>query len=106
MLAALWALVLAKKEETKILLSDTPEVIMFSTATVLLLFCEICQVVYLGHVRYFLSIAGALLDKEKPIIPDLFASAMASQVTAQTIFFVAGAAIALLTLISAHRLKS
>jgi hypothetical protein len=104
-LASLWALVFAKKDETKIVLSDTPEVAMFVTATVLLLFSGICHVLYLGHVRYFLAVGGTLLDKAKPTIPDLFAPALAGQVSAQVIFFSVGAVIALLTLVSAHRLK-
>jgi hypothetical protein len=104
-LGSLWALVFAKKDETKILLSDTPEVIMFVTATLLLLFSEICHLIYLGHVRYFLAVGSTFLEKENPTIPDLWASPLANQVSAQVVFFGVGALIALLTLISAHRLK-
>ena len=104
-LAALWALVFAKKAEKTIVLADTPEVTMFVTATVLLFFSQLCHLFYLGHVRYFLSVAGAVFDKDKPIIPDLFAVALAGQVHAQVLFFAVGSAIALITLISAHRLK-
>jgi len=50
-LASLWALMFAKTDERTILLADTPEVVMFVTATILLLCSQICHLSYLGHVR-------------------------------------------------------
>jgi hypothetical protein len=105
MLGALWALVIAKRDEARIVLSDRPELIMFVAASALLLASEVFHIFYLEYIRYFFQEAGAVYAHDAPTIPDLFASVLANQFGAQMALSITGVAMAVLTLVSAHRLK-
>jgi hypothetical protein len=101
LLGALWALIIAKKDEANIVLSDRPEMIMFVCGNAMLLASLICHVTYVGQIRNALLLGGRLSDS----IPDIFGSPLEAFFGAQVIFLAVGLTIAVLTLISAHRIK-
>jgi hypothetical protein len=101
---ALFALLIAKKNEARIVLADYPEVIMLSAASVLLLASLACNLTYLELMSESLYLGGHLnLDVKS--MPNIFESAFEQFYTAQIIFLCGGGFAAAITLISAHRLK-
>lgn len=105
LLGALWALLIAKKDEARIVLSDRPEVGMFLCASTLLLLSLLCHLLYAQEITDILSLAGKLAD-EKPSLPDIFNSNINYLFLAQCWFLVGGLVVAVLTLVSAHKLKT
>jgi hypothetical protein len=102
LLGALFALMIAKKDEARIILADYPEVIMFVAASALLLASLACDITYLGVMSDSLYTGGRSGSES---MPDIFGTAFEKFYTAQIIFLVGGVLAAAATLISAHRLK-
>jgi hypothetical protein len=106
---ALFALLIAKKSEARVVFADYPEVIMLSAASALLVTSLACNIIYLGLVSDSLYL-GASLEGQMPAMdhnsmPNIFESAFERFYTAQIIFLCGGAFAAASTLFSAHRLK-
>jgi uncharacterized membrane protein len=99
---ALFALMIAKKDEARIVLSDYPEIIMFVAAGALLAASLGCDVRYLGLMSDSLYTGGRSAGDS---MPDMFGSAFEEFYTAQLVFLCGGLAAAAATLISAHRIK-
>jgi hypothetical protein len=102
-LGALWALMIAKKDEAQIVLSDAPEVIMFCASSALLVISAIFHFTYVEGIAYVFSLAGGI-DGGKSI-PDVFGSGFNNPYQLQLWSLVGGLVVALMTLVSAHRLK-
>src|SRR5437016_4043740 len=60
MLGALWALLIAKKDEANIVLSDWPELLMFGVASLLLLASCAAHFFYVDNIAYIYSLAGSV----------------------------------------------
>jgi len=105
--AALWGLVIAKKDEAAITLGDRPEIALFVTASVLLLTSVLMYHVYIAQITEALRIAGvtALGADAEIDIPDVFDSYYAHLFWYQRRFLIAGAVCGVLTLLSAHHLR-
>ncbi|MBA2646748.1 MAG: hypothetical protein H0U81_08115 [Pyrinomonadaceae bacterium] len=101
----LWGLLLAKKDEAGIVLADHPEICMFVCASFLLMLSLICHTFYLQKITNVYSLAGQLYEKEAPSIPDVFGPNINYLFVSQCWFLVSGVTVALLTFISAHKLK-
>jgi hypothetical protein len=99
---ALFALLIAKKNEARIVLADYPEVIMLSAAIVLLLASLACDITYLGLMSDSLYTGGRSGSKS---MPNIFESTFEEFYMAQIIFLCGGGLAAAATLFSAHRLK-
>jgi hypothetical protein len=99
---ALFALMIAKKDEARIVLSDYPEIIMFVAAVALLASSLGCDMTYLGLMSDTLYTGGSRAGDS---MPDMFGSAFEEFYTAQLVFLCGGLVAAAATLISAHRLK-
>jgi hypothetical protein len=102
-MGALWALIFAKAGEAKLVLSDTPELVMFACANVILVFFHWLRLRYLGSVGYILHLAGK--TSEGKSMPNIFDSPVNSQFDAQYYFLVWACVVAICSLLSAHRLK-
>jgi hypothetical protein len=102
MLGALFALMIAKKDEARIVLTDLPEMIMFLASSVLLLASLGCDITYLRVISESLYIGGRA---EQQSMPDIFSSEFEGFYNAQIGFLCAGVIAAAVTLFSAHRLK-
>jgi hypothetical protein len=103
---ALWGVVIAKEDESGIVFADRQEIIMFSCASLLLLASLLSYIIYSSRVAYIYELAdqtnppGATLmigDFFNPIINNFFGYQITN--------LVFGIAIALVTLISSHKLK-
>jgi hypothetical protein len=104
--AGLWALVLAKKDEAKIVLGDNPELVMFTCANVLLVGSVVSYFVYVQDINYVYEIAGRIEDKGVlKRIPDIFGSKLNRAFQSQLWMLFSGLIITCITLVSAHRLK-
>jgi hypothetical protein len=99
---ALFALMIAKKDEARIVLSDYPEIIMFVAAVASLAASLGCDMKYLGLISDSLYTGGSRAGDS---MPDMFGSAFEEFYTAQLVFLCGGLVAAAATLISAHRLK-
>ena len=103
---ALWVLVIAKKDEGRILLSDPAELTMFIFGNLLLLGSFICHIVYLERIGYIYSLAGGISDQSGlRSFPDVFSTTINNPYRLQLWYLVAGVFVAALTVISAHLLK-
>ena len=102
-LGALWALIIAKKDEAKILLSDWPELVMFTCANALLIASCWYHVYYVENITYVYSLAGGIKDATS--IPDVFSSGINNPYRFQWWTLIGGMGLSALTLFSAHKLK-
>jgi hypothetical protein len=106
---ALFALLIAKRDEARIILADSPEVIMLSAAGMLLLASLACNVTYIGLMSDSLYVGGSLEGLKEGLepksMPNIFGSAFEHFYSAQIIFLCGGIFAAAITLFSAHRLK-
>jgi len=102
-IATLWALIVAKKDEAQLLLSDVPECLMFCTANLLLLISIWFHILYIENVTYIYSLAGGL-EGEKTI-PDILNSGINNPYNFQFWTLSGGILVAALTFLSAHKLK-
>lgn len=127
-IGGLWALIIAKKGEARLVLSDYPEIIMSVSATILLSLSFICHSIYVSEVTEVYYSAGKIANKviegsmesdslmsvvnsknqqDADIkIADIFQRGVNYLFDAQYGFLVAGAINAMLTFISAHKLKN
>jgi hypothetical protein len=103
---ALWALVIAKEDEAGIVLANRPEVVMFVCASALLLTSLLAYAVYTARVSYLYEIAGQpgppgaplrVGDFNNPVVNNFFSYQITN--------LAAGLTAAIVTLISAHKLK-
>lgn len=104
-IGALWASLIAKKNEAGIVLSDYPEIIMFMCASLLLLASLICHSLYLFRVSSVYYIGGKVFHPEAPSLPDIFDPSINNPFVFQYRYLIAGFLIAIFTLFSAHKLK-
>jgi hypothetical protein len=105
-LAALWGLIISKKDETTITLGDVPELLMFVASSLLLLSSFIWHWFFLNDVKAAFALAGRTCsDPEYQCIPDILADTVLHQFVFQNIFLVVGMFVGIATLVSAHKLK-
>jgi hypothetical protein len=103
-LAALCGLVIAKKEDTRISLSDRPEVLMFLVASGSLLTSMVWHMFFVGRVaEAYRSVAS--LPSDDLQIPDVFRPMFSHLFVFQVRCLAYGFAASVLTLASAHLLK-
>jgi hypothetical protein len=111
-LAALWALVIAKKDETRIGFGDWPELTMFCVASLLLILSFVWHDFYVNNLgdAYLMgarSVPRSTGMEAVPLgIPDVFNQAYDYLFTFQVRFLIVGGMASILTLFSAHRLRS
>jgi hypothetical protein len=105
-LAALWGLIVAKKDEARIALSDWPELLMLGSASILLIFSLQLRSFYLENIaEFYITGAKTCATPTYSCIPDLFAPTIEYYFDYQVICVVGGIALGILTLFSSHRLK-
>ena len=105
-LAALWGLIVAKKDEGRIMLGDWPELLMLGSASVLLIFSLQLRSFHLENIsQAYITGAKTCATPTYSCIPDLFAPSIEYYFDYQVICVVGGIALGVLTLFSAHRLK-
>jgi hypothetical protein len=103
--AALWGLIIGKKDEAGIVLSDGPEIVMFISASALLVSSLIFHSIYLHYVSSIYALAGHVLSKTDPTIADVFNPNINNFYIFQIGYLVLGFIVAVVTLVSAHKLK-
>jgi len=79
---ALWALILAKKDDVRIEFVE-PEFVMFACSNLVLLFFDWISISFLGSVGYALHSAAAIDKNPGLLFPDIFDSPASSQFEAQ-----------------------
>jgi hypothetical protein len=106
-LGALWALVIAKKDEARIAFGDYPELSMLLCASASLLLSVLWHEFYLERLTYFYYVgATTCFSGAEKCLPDVFQSTPLNTLyTFQLTFLMLGGMQALATLVSAHRLK-
>lgn len=105
-IAALWGLIIAKKDEAHLTLGDGPELTMFLCASAMLLLSLWWHISYLDSISDAYKTAGATCVTEKTqCIPDVFDTAINDLFRYQEQFLGVGSLLAVLTLFSAHQLK-
>jgi len=102
-MAALWALKVAKRDEAQLVLSDVPELLMFCSASLLLLISSGYHLLYIEDIAYIYSVAGGIRGGNT--IPDVLNSGINNPYRFQFWSLLGGVAITALTLLSAHKLK-
>lgn len=102
-MGALWTLIVAKKDEARLVLSDWPEVWMFVGANLLLLMSSIYHFLYVEDIASIYSLAGGI--KGAGTIPDVLGSGINNPYRFQLWSLAGGIVATALTLISAHKLK-
>lgn len=103
--AALWALLIAKKDETRISFADTPEVTMFIIASGLLLTSIVWHQLFVSQVaEAFRDSASTFVDGGR--VPDVFRPMYNHMFVFQWWFLVVGACATVVTLISAHHMRT
>ena len=110
MLGALWALVIAKKDEAQIVLSKPSEALMFLGASLLLLLSVSSHAVYLNNVTRYLADAAASSKSGAGVnldlsLPNIFDRNVNYVFVIQIINLIAGVFNAIATIFSAHKLK-
>ena len=93
---------------------DYPEVIMTASASTLLCLSFLFHTLYINRVSEIYSDAGEIVGKQTQIkpdskiqqsIPDVFEPNINYMFVSQTLFLVSGVIVALITFVSAHKLK-
>jgi hypothetical protein len=102
-MGALWTVMLAKKDEARLVLSAIPELSMFCCANLLLLASAGYHFVYVEDIAYVYSLAGKV--KGAISIPDVLGSGINDPYQFQFWSLVGGVLVTGLTLLSAHKLK-
>jgi hypothetical protein len=102
-MGALWTVMLAKKDEARLVLSAAPELVMFLCANVLLLSSAVYHFLYVEDISYVYSLAGGM--KGASTIPDVLGSGINNPYQFQFWSLVGGVVVTGLTLLSAHKLK-
>jgi hypothetical protein len=103
---ALWALMIAKEDEAGLVLKDRPEIIMFVCASLLLLTSLLSYIIYTSRVAYIYEIAGQTSRPGKPMEVGDFNNPVINNFFAYQITnLAAGVTAAVVTLVSAHKLK-
>jgi hypothetical protein len=106
---ALWALVIAKKDEVKLVFSNLPDSTMFMASSALLLLSVLAYGFYLNLISTYLTDAGAasarLPPGAQPSIPDIWDQNVNYLFRCQVAFLIAGVVNGAVTLISMHHLK-
>lgn len=103
--AGLWGSVISKKDEAAIVLSETPEMIMFLSASALLISSLVDHSIYLHYVSRIFALAGHAFAKDDPSMPNVFDPSINNFYVFQIVHLVLGCAVAVTTLLSAHVLK-
>ncbi|HWS85425.1 MAG TPA: hypothetical protein VN282_00410 [Pyrinomonadaceae bacterium] len=101
--AAVAGLLIAKDGEAGFVLTGAPELIMFLCTGLLLLLSFVSHALYLNEISYLYALAGE--HPELGRIPDVSNENINFLFNYQLLYFVAGAALALMTFFSAHQLK-
>jgi hypothetical protein len=113
-LGAIWGLLIAKKGEAALVFKDYQEVIMTVCASILLCASLICHTLYISRITEIYSDAGEIAGKQAQIassghlqqsIPDIFEPNINYMFVSQALFLVSGVIVALITFVSAHKLK-
>lgn len=102
-MGALWTLIVAKKDEAGLVLSDAPELVMFCCANLLLLFSIAYHLLYVEDIAYIYSLAGGI--KGASSIPDVLGSGINNPYRFQFWSLAGGVFLSALSLFSAHKLK-
>ena len=102
-MGALWGLVIAKKDEARIVLADAPEIVMFCCASVLLLASCVLHFLYVDGIAYVYRVAGGMAGGKS--IPDVFAAGIENPFYFQFWLLLGGIAVAGFTLFSAYKMK-
>lgn len=109
MIGALWALIIAKKDEVQIVFAEPAEVWMFISASIVLLLSICSYGFYLNKIsNQFADAARSLGKSELPLplsVPDIFDQNVNYLFVVQILSLVAGIVNGVLTLVSAHKLK-
>jgi hypothetical protein len=105
LLGALWALVIAKKDEVGITLGDWPEVITFCIASLLLLLSFVCHESYLDNLSDAHLLGAMTSLPGKVMVPDVSDPLVTYLLENQIGLLVGGSFIAVATIFSAHHLK-
>ncbi len=104
-LALLWGLVIAKKDEHKLLLTDVPEFVMFLLATIWFAASWYCYSEYLDAMAQIHSRDAKYSEPADVVIMDFRSPLINSFFVSQGNLWLYGVVTAALTLFSAHRLK-
>lgn len=103
---ALWGVVIAKEDESGIVFADRQEIVMFSSASILLLTSIFSYIIYSYRVAYIYEITGVTSQPGQPLmIGDFFNPIIGDFFSYQIMNLASGILIAVITLISAYKLK-
>lgn len=109
MIGALWGLLIAKKDEIQVVFAEKAEVVMFFSASIVLLLSVCSYGFYLNKIsNQFASAARALAKSPVPLplsVPDIFDQNVHYLFILQIVSLVAGIFNGVLTLVSAHKLR-
>ena len=107
MTGALWGLVIAKKDDVKIVSANTELVVMFLSSSVVMLVSMLCYGVYLRTLSHYFADAAAAAAKGglDASIPDIFDQNINYLFLCQIISLGAGILNGVITLVAAHTLK-
>jgi hypothetical protein len=105
----LWGLIIAKKDETQLVFSEYPEMIMFISGSTLLLLSLCSHTIYINNISHYLAVAAQAFPSPQAnefiSMPNFFDQNVNYLFIVQVINLIAGICAAVITLISAHRLK-
>ena len=105
-LASLWGLVIAKKDEARLTFEDWPELLMFVEASAAIVGSFTLYKVYVDDISDLYALAGKTCSSNgDQCIPDVLSPKVQGFLDFQLWFLVVGALIAVLTIFSAHQLK-
>lgn len=106
MLAALWGLIIAKKDEAGIVFSINPELLTFICASLLLLFSLFSYTLYLKAIAGGFADSGLAFEETEKTIINLFDPKFDYLFNCQFYNLIAGVVVAIFTLFSANKLKT
>jgi hypothetical protein len=106
MIGALWGLLIAKKDEIKLVFAQYSEVVMFISASAVLLLSISAYAFYLNKLSSQFADAGSLGNLGETLyIPDIFDQNINYLFILQIVGLIVGTVNGLLTLLSTHRLR-
>jgi hypothetical protein len=105
LLASLWGLLIAKKDEAGIVLSANPEFISFACASFLLLLSLLSHLFFVNAVMTGFADSGLAFSPDEPSIIDVFDNKIGYFFVMQVFNLVAGSVVAIATLLSAHKVR-